>query len=736
MTERLNDDYAGSMETLGRVWIGEAAYGEIEVGDDADWFAVDLDAGHEYRFDLEGDSTGQGSLIDPLLYLRNGNGEVIDMDDDGGEGYNSSIVFTPDEDGTYYLDAQSWGDHTGSYALFASLVTGEDDYADGPETDGRIDTDAPVTGTIEIGDDADWFSIDLQAGTEYVFNLEGLSTDRGTLIDPVLYLRNADGEVIDMDDDGGEELNSRIIFTPDEDGTYYLSAESWGDHVGTYTLSASVEDSVDAGQGEETADGPDAATWIDGNASVTDEIETGDDADWFAIDLQAGTEYVFDLEGSETGQGSLIDPVLYLHDADGGVIDMDDDGGEGYNSRIVFTPDEDGTYYLSAESWGDHVGTYTLSVSMEEFAGEGPGNDGDDHADGPDTSDVIQIGSAGYGEIETGDDADWFAIDLEAGTEYVFDLEGSETGQGTLVDPILYLRDAGGEVVDMDDDGGEGLNSRIVFTPDEDGTYYLSAESWGDHVGTYTLSVSMEEFAGDDHADGPDTSDVIQIGSAGYGEIETGDDADWFAIDLEAGNEYVFDLEGDETGQGTLVDPILYLRDAGGEVVDMDDDGGEGLNSRIVFTPDEDGTYYLDAQSWGDHTGSYALFASLVTDGDDHPDGPETGSWLDMDGRVTGTIESGNDADWFGVWMEAGHQYQFDLEGDSTGQGSLIDPMLFLMDENGDMITMDDDGGEGLNSRIVFAPEQDGIYYLSAESWGEHTGSYVLSATDTSDVWA
>ena len=47
-------------------------------------------------------------------------------------------------------------------------------------------------------------------------------------------------------------------------------------------------------------------------------------------------------------------------------------------------------------------------------------------------------------------------------------------------------------------DSGEGLNSRVMFTPDEDATYYVVAASGGHNqaedshgrsLGTYTLSV-------------------------------------------------------------------------------------------------------------------------------------------------------------------------------------------------------------------------------------------------------
>jgi hypothetical protein len=49
--------------------------------------------------------------------------------------------------------------------------------------------------------------------------------------------------------------------------------------------------------------GTTAVLGIDG--SITGDIETTDDADWFRVSLVAGTTYRFDLEGSATGQGCV-----------------------------------------------------------------------------------------------------------------------------------------------------------------------------------------------------------------------------------------------------------------------------------------------------------------------------------------------------------------------------------------------------------------------------------------------
>ena len=99
--------------------------------------------------------------------------------------------------------------------------------------------------------------------------------------------------------------------------------------------------------------------------SATGTIETAYDHDWFAVELVAGQTYRFDLEGLHTGDRRLNDPFLRgIYGADGRRIayTTNDDGGEGYNSRVTFTADEAGTCYVAAGAFGNGEGTCTLSV--------------------------------------------------------------------------------------------------------------------------------------------------------------------------------------------------------------------------------------------------------------------------------------------------------------------------------------------------------------------------------------
>ena len=143
----------------------------------------------------------------------------------------------------------------------------------------------------------------------------------------------------------------------------------------------------------------------------------------------------------------------------------------------------------------------------------------------------------------------------------------------------------------------------------------MAAGAWGADIGTYTLSVTDVT---DDFAAGTGTSGTVDVGGTATGEIEISGDRDWFAVTLGAGKTYRIDLEGTETGVGTLRDPYLRgVHDAEGNLLDgtTNDDGGTGYNSQVTFAADAPGIYYVAAGARGDLEGTYTLSVEEVTDG-------------------------------------------------------------------------------------------------------------------------
>jgi hypothetical protein len=79
-----------------------------------------------------------------------------------------------------------------------------------------------------------------------------------------------------------------------------------------------------------------------------------------------------------------------------------------------------------------------------------------------------------------------YTVDLAAGKTYQIDMMSKE------IDPFLRLENPAGKQVAMDDDGGEGLNARIVYNCTQAGTYRVIATCVGARRGPFTLTVQQK----------------------------------------------------------------------------------------------------------------------------------------------------------------------------------------------------------------------------------------------------
>jgi hypothetical protein len=308
-----------------------------------------------------------------------------------------------------------------------------------------------------------------------------------------------------------------------------------------------------------------------------------------------------------------------------------------------------------------------------------------------------------------------FTTDLLAGTEYVFRARGADGRGGTLADPFIALLDPRGAEVASDDDSGTGLDAELVFTPTRSGSYTLQVSSYGTGTGSYTVERSSRtntDTAGEDTL----TAARLADGSSASGRIDFAGDLDWYAITLEAGRDYTFDLR-------SSFDNYLTLRDPSGLALTADDDSGDGNNAQLTFSATSSGSYYVEARAYSGRqaSGDYTLAVSSVATPVSTIDGAIP---LTVGSSATGTLATINDEAIYQFAVQAGRNYRLTVRTE-PGSDPLDDPFVYLIDSAGNSLYDDDGGGSNLDAQLDFQVFSSGV--LTAEVGGFDAGTFRIA---------
>jgi len=110
-------DAAANIGTVYGAAIGDHFEGRITAGD-SDWLRVTLIAGESYVFTAYGTGGSINGLGDPILTLRDAQGNILAFNDDAaGTNPFSALTLTAISTGTYYLDITGYGSNIGNYAV-------------------------------------------------------------------------------------------------------------------------------------------------------------------------------------------------------------------------------------------------------------------------------------------------------------------------------------------------------------------------------------------------------------------------------------------------------------------------------------------------------------------------------------------------------------------------------------------------------------------------------------------
>lgn len=278
----------------------------------------------------------------------------------------------------------------------------------------------------------------------------------------------------------------------------------------------------------------------------------------------------------------------------------------------------------------------------------------DDYSQGTGTTGTVAVGGTATGNIETRNDFDWFRVELVAGRTYVIDLEGSDSGGGTLDSTVLRgLYDADGDRIPgtQTNDGGEGDDARLTFTASESGTYYIAARGYGRETGTYTVRVT-EVVSDDTRAGAEDLGDITELDGPRFSAASLdgdGDRVDYFKFTLTDAKKVGLGLRRQDE------DADLYLEDADGKVLASSTEEGTA-NERISETLLA-GTYYIRVESQEEGENDFNLrYGVSAAD-------PEAVA------ELKGTQEQGgtNEAPAFGE-----SSYAFDLAENADGSSTAV----------------------------------------------------------------
>ena len=218
------------------------------------------------------------------------------------------------------------------------------------------------------------------------------------------------------------------------------------------------------------------------------------------------------------------------------------------------------------------------------------------------------------------------------------------------------------------------------------------------------------------YGDGIDDAGSIDPGDEVDGRIAR-DEGDFFEFNARRGDVYIIQTEAD-------FDTYIELLDEDGGLIASDDDGGEDNASRLLWEAPYSGNYYVLVRGYsGGDTGRYTLSLTFL-DPDEHGDsirnatrinpGDAEDGWIEYDGRH-----------YFEFNARRGRTYVMETTAD-------FDTYIELLDEDGDLIASDDDGGEDSASRLIWEARTSGRYYVVVRGYsGGVTGTYRLSLSET-----
>lgn len=237
----------------------------------------------------------------------------------------------------------------------------DDDHGDEPELATKILIGESVDGTLDYMLDFDYFRFQAEEGRRY-----RMTVTHNSLRSTSIALFAPDGTTGENQHWKSRELIStgpRIAWIAPSSDEYYVAVQNFGGKTGGYTLTVTPVAPIDDDHGDAIA----AATSISLGEVVRGTIDDDFDYDYFQFQAVEGESYRIAID-----LGTLEYNHHHLYTADGVPHDY---GYPSWDNAVwseigEWTPSISGTFYLAIDGASGSVGSYTVTITAVDDAGE------------------------------------------------------------------------------------------------------------------------------------------------------------------------------------------------------------------------------------------------------------------------------------------------------------------------------------------------------------------------------
>ena len=320
-------------------------------------------------------------------------------------------------------------------------------------------------------------------------------------------------------------------------------------------------------------------------------------------------------------------------------------------------------------------------------------------------------GSFARAAISNAADKDWINLGrLTADRLYYIHVRGADSGNGSLVDPVLVgFYDADGIAIPYltenvlgplgDDDSGVGRDSLELFIPSRSGVYYAVVAGKAEGTGSYAVAVedvtdvSTSEFSDIDFYFSL-SGEIELAGRLVPGQPAAGtaksSDYDSFRPKLVTGRNYRVQvaMAGNAPAHVLHPFPVLtamfeqrtnndleYARKLLSESISQGEYSRRSLEFKAAADLFIDGqvrpsaVWHVVAISNNDEPVRYSILLTDITDTESESELGDvaTSGRVMVGGSITGTLSSAADVDWFGFATQQGKQYRIKVRGADSG---------------------------------------------------------------------